>query len=628
MRKPVNLIYLAGIPLLVVGIVFAASWQQATVKVSTNIGESAQKTKLTAPIRIVQPPEDARLPQLTATYVCGSVTLPGRLLINEVEVPVHPDGGFVTMVNLTPGRFAIKAELITGAATYYETRNIIVAGPEEAAPLHPLTIQWVEPRSDQELLPGDDVNVAFKGSPGMKAYFKVQGIRGKFPMLEDGAGSGIYRGVYRIGKEKLPSPAAIKVTLVNRSNRKKSMTAPGRISLFPEDVPVMAKVIASGTVLRSGPVVGPQDQAGYEMFPPPGTILQLSGRCGNEYRVRLTATKTLWVTADLLQLLPKGTSASLIAIGNISVTSAGQVTQIRIPLQRKLPFRIDTDPKGSYLDLSLFGAFSNTDRIANQSGDVIKELRWFQDTAETYRLRILTTAHSWWSYDVRYEAEALVVELRTPPPVAPGVSPLNGLTVAVDAGHASGTGAIGCTGYAEGDANMAMALNLKAKLLEKGAKVIMVRPGKADVPLRERPKIAWQNRADILLSLHNNSLGYGGNPLIKHGFEIYYFTPMSLALAREIHGAYKARFDSDSEYNLPDGGLHFGNFALLRTPQMPAVLIESAYMIFPQEEAYLKSDGFHSACSEAIIAGLQQYASRMRPVIPKQPVADLSSRNE
>jgi N-acetylmuramoyl-L-alanine amidase len=83
-------------------------------------------------------------------------------------------------------------------------------------------------------------------------------------------------------------------------------------------------------------------------------------------------------------------------------------------------------------------------------------------------------------------------------------------------------------------------------------------------------------------------------------------------LAKEIHAAYGEKFPPGGEYNLPDDGVIQSNLALVRAPQMPSVLIESAYMIVPEEEAYLKTDAFREACAEAIVTGLEHYAGRMR----------------
>jgi N-acetylmuramoyl-L-alanine amidase len=319
------------------------------------------------------------------------------------------------------------------------------------------------------------------------------------------------------------------------------------------------------------------------------------------------------VSVNQVKQLEEGTLPSHVAVGCILVNSDARSTRISFPLRRKIPFKVEPDFEGRYVDLLFYGAFSNTDLIINPVAGIVKNLSWFQDDEDTYRLRVYTLQNSWWGYDSRFEGNNFVFELRTPPVVSEGKSPLSGLTVAVDAGHSVDTGAIGVTGYAEKDANLALALKLKEKLLAQGAKVIMIRRGNENVALLERPKIAWQNKADILISIHNNSLPYGGNPLINRGFGVYYCTPMSQALAKEIHKAYNVRFNGASDYNLPDDGLYYDDLALTRSPQMPSILTESAYMIVPEEEAYLKTDDFRSACANAIVQGIERYARSMRP---------------
>ena len=580
---------------------------------------SASPTPFPAdPIRIVEPGEDDHLPALASTFVCGSVPVGGKLLINGTPVAVHPGGGFLTMVNLTPGKFEIKADLQFGDQTYHFTRTIVVAAPEQAAPVSPLTIEYVAPWLDQEVLPGDNIDVVCKGSPGMKASFTVKGVRRQFPMAESAAApGGIYEGVYQVGNKDRLNKSKFKITLINNQGQKISKETDGTLSLFPRDLPVMAETTSPDTVLRAGPALAADDKAGYLMFPPVGTILQITGSKGDEYRVRLTKTQTVWVSANQVKRLPDGTPPVHVVVGGIAVSADDRSTKIRIPLDRKIPFKIDPDVEDSHLDLTLFGAFSNTDTISNPATGVIKNIRWFQDNEETYRLRIFTIPNGWWGYDARYEGNDLVLELRMPPSVAPGSSPLTGLTIALDPGHSPDTGAIGTTGYLERDANLAQALNLKEKLLAKGVNVIMTRKGDEPVPLTERPRIAWQNKADILISLHNNALPAGGNPLIKHGFGVYYFTPMSLALAEAVHTAYGEAFGAGGEFNLRDDGLYYDNLALTRPPQMPSILIESVYMIVPEEEAYLKTDGFRSASANAIIAGLESYVRSMRPELPK-----------
>ena len=102
-----------------------------------------------------------------------------------------------------------------------------------------------------------------------------------------------------------------------------------------------------------------------------------------------------------------------------------------------------------------------------------------------------------------------------------------------------------------------------------------------NIAISERPKIAWQNKADILISLHNNSLPYGGNPFNRARLWGLLFYSDELALAKEIHAAYGEAFGVGREFNLADDGLYYDNLALTRSPQMPSILIESAYMIVP-----------------------------------------------
>ena len=577
----------------------------------------------TDPIRIVEPSENAHLPALGSTFVCGSVPPGGKLSINGKEVAVHPSGGFVTMVALAPGKFAIQAELQLSGATYRLTRTIWVAEPERPAPVRPLTIEYVTPRQDQELLPGDEVTVVGKGSPGMEAYFTVKGVWKRWPMTESADAPGIYQGVYRVGAKDRLKNAPIKMTLVDNKHKRQSKEAKGLLSRFPDDLPVLAETTSPDTVLRAGPALSAYDKAGYLMFPPVGTVLQITGRNGAEYRVRLNQTKTVWVSADQVKRLPPGTPPARAVAGSITISAKDRSAQIRLPLGRKIPFSIDPDAAAGYLDIALFGVYSNTDMIAHAATGPVKQVRWFQDDGETYRLHIATIPNSWWGYDARYEGNTLVIELRMPPSLPAGLSPLAGLTIAVDPGHSPDTGAVGTTGYLEKDANLAIALNLRQQLLAKGARVVMTRQGDEPVPLNDRPRIAWQNQADIFVSVHNNSFGYGGNPLVKHGYGVYYFTPMSRELAEEIHAAYGETFGPGAAFNLPDDGLYYDNLAVTRAPQMPSVLTESAYMILPQEEAYLKTDAFRSACASAIVSGIERYARRMRPEIaaPQQAAA-------
>lgn len=570
------------------------------------------KRQLPHGIRIIYPAENQRLPAITSTFVGGSAPPGGKLTINGKPVAIHPGGGFLTMISLTPGTYKIQAELQWNGRTYQSVRTVYVAEPQSALPVSGLAIQSVTPQDDQALLPGDWIKVVCKGSPGMVAYFTIDGMVKQFPMTESPKGSGVYQGLYQMGNFDLLNQAVIRVTLMDANGGLITKEANGRLSRFPDDLPVMVETVSDRTVLYSGPAISASNKAGYMMVLPQETVLQVTGKKGKEFRVRLNQTQTGWVSESSVKQLPAGTPPPMNIIGNVTLMTRGYSTLVRIPLAQKIPFRIDHDAEGRTFDIILYGAYSNTDWVNNAVAGCIQQVRWYQDDAETYRLRLFMQPNSWWGYDVSYQGRELVVELRTPPPLADEALPLSGLVIAVDAGHGAGGGALGVTGYAEGDANWAIALCLKEKLESRGARVVMIRNGDTDVPLSQRAGIAWQNRADILVSVHNNSLGPTGNPFVKRGYGVYYFTPASLPLAWEIHQSYQRMFGPGQAFPLHDDGFYQANLAVIRGTQMPSVLTESAYMIVPEEEAYLKTEAFRSACAEAIIDGLEQYTTRMR----------------
>ena len=89
---------------------------------------------------------------------------------------------------------------------------------------------------------------------------------------------------------------------------------------------------------------------------------------------------------------------------------------------------------------------------------------------------------------------------------------------------------------------------------------------------RDRPRIAWKNKARLFVSVHCNSSGLGEDPRTNNGNSVYWYQPQSEALAAAIHAGYRKNVPI-----LPDRGLYFADFAVCRMTQMPAILTEQAY---------------------------------------------------
>ncbi|MCM2304859.1 MAG: N-acetylmuramoyl-L-alanine amidase, partial [Elusimicrobia bacterium] len=100
------------------------------------------------------------------------------------------------------------------------------------------------------------------------------------------------------------------------------------------------------------------------------------------------------------------------------------------------------------------------------------------------------------------------------------------------------------------------------------------------------------------------------NPFAKpRGFSVFYYHPQSLELGRAVIEAYGGRI------KLADEGLRWGNLLVARQSAMPAILVENAYMIFPEQEALLNDAAFRDELAKALLEGLEKFlrSARRKP---------------
>jgi N-acetylmuramoyl-L-alanine amidase len=563
-------------------------------------------------VYLVHPKPGASLPAVKSSFVYGRAEAGGQVTVNGRPAYVHPGGGFLAMVDYTPGPNTLNVIYEKAGKTSILERMVTVGGGGGGAVP---SMEALKPDQETVVTPGELVEVSFRAAAGGKGSFHVEGGRGKMSMDEV---NGVYRGFFAPPPGESPSRAEVKMHYEPSSGKALTRTAGGRVTALSPEKPWVVEVSTDLAILRAGPGPGGKDKAGYVMFPPPGVRMRVTGRLGDELRVRLAEGQSAWIGRDDVKDLPAGTPIPSALTHGASVLPIGRHAMVRLSLTQKVPFEVIPSEDLRRVEVFFYGAFSNTDWIhLSASVPWVKEVRWHQDAPDVYRLIIETDRDSWWGYDARYEGGAFVLELRRPPVLTNPNNPLDGILIAVDAGHSADPGATGVTGTMEKDINRAIAECLKSKLEAERAQVVMIRPGDANVSLYDRPKLAWAARADLMVSVHTNALPEGDNPFEKRGYGVYYYQPTSLPLAREIHQAYGEVFDAGRNPMravLRNDGLHWGNLALPRTPQMPTVLTESAYLVHPDEEWWLRQPAFQCSCADAMLQGLKRYLKKMRPV--------------
>jgi N-acetylmuramoyl-L-alanine amidase len=124
-----------------------------------------------------------------------------------------------------------------------------------------------------------------------------------------------------------------------------------------------------------------------------------------------------------------------------------------------------------------------------------------------------------------------------------------------------------------------------------------------DVPLElsTRVDLAERAGAELLVSIHNNALPDGVNPVVNHGTSVYYNQPRSLQLARTVQAALVRRLGAR------DLGIGRGDLAMVRTTWMPSVLTEGLFVIVPEQEAALRSPRGQRLYAEAVAEGIRRF---------------------
>jgi len=337
--------------------------------------------------------------------------------------------------------------------------------------------------------------------------------------------------------------------------------------------------------------------ATYHWFFPTGTRANVSGRLNGDLRLALSATSLAWISVADAQALPAGTPPLEAIVGSVTLSSAPNSATLRIPLSARIPYLVTEDE--SSLTVRLYGASADVNWMRYGGEDsLVSTMTWEQATADEVTITVDLT-QPLWGFRTRWDRSDLMLEIKRPPAIQKS-KPLAGIRIVVDAGHPP-LGATGPTGYTEAEANLGVAQRLEAMLRDGGAEVIMTRTNEKPVDLSWRPFFADSVDADLLISVHNNALPDGVNPLTNSGTSVFYNRARSAPLAQATQAALVKRLE------LRDLGVGRGDLALVRPTWMPSILTEAMFMAIPEQEAALQTPLGQRMYAEGVYAGVIAY---------------------
>jgi N-acetylmuramoyl-L-alanine amidase len=236
-------------------------------------------------------------------------------------------------------------------------------------------------------------------------------------------------------------------------------------------------------------------------------------------------------------------------------------------------------------------------------------------------------------------------------------APTRQLIVAIDAGHGGeDPGARGRTGTVEKDVTLAIARRVKTKLdSEPGMRGLLIRDGDYFIPLQTRVEKARRVHADLFVSIHADAFieprargssvfalsdrgatSAAARWLAKRendadligGVNIdvadYYLkkTLLDLQQTATINDSLRLGRSVLSELGeintLHKADVEQAGFAVLKAPDIPSILVETAFITNPEEEARLKSSAYQEKIADAVVTGVKRYFARS-PAIPRSP---------
>jgi len=251
---------------------------------------------------------------------------------------------------------------------------------------------------------------------------------------------------------------------------------------------------------------------------------------------------------------------------------------------------------------------------------------------------------------------AQIARPAAPDPVPEAAKPpkvVRMITIALDPGHGGeDPGAIGASGAKEKDLVLAIAKRLKFKLEElPNIRVMLTRDGDYFVPLGTRVDKARKVQADLFVSLHADAFlqpsargssvfvlsekgatstaarwlankenladSIGGVNMKGHDLQLASVL-LDLSTTAQINDSLKLGKAVLGEIGgiarLHKGEVEQAGFAVLKAPDIPSILIETAFISNPEEEAKLRDNGYQDEIAAAITKGIKRYFSKNPPM--------------
>lgn len=377
----------------------------------------------------------------------------------------------------------------------------------------------------------------------------------------------------------------------------------------------------------------------------------------------------LLLVGQLLPLaMPSASSAPLVTVDGLRIWRAPDHTRLVLDLSQAVDHKVFPleNPHRLVIDMDNTRLNATTSTLDFTSSPITsirsavrddKNLRLVLDLKQAVKPRSFSLASN------EQYGDRLVVDLydqnkttaKTVEDISAGNS-LRDIVVAIDAGHGGeDPGAIGPRNIQEKRVVLAISRELKSLFDQTpGYKAELVRTGDYYIPLRKRTTIAHEKRADLFISIHADAF----NKPSANGASVYALSRRgatsetarylagrenradliggagsvslgdkdrmlaSVLLDLSMTATLSSSLDVGSEVLKSMGSIarlhkkkvEQAGFMVLKSPDIPSILVETGFISNPTEAKHLASRSYQKKMARAIFQGVSRYFSNNVPV--------------
>ena len=366
-------------------------------------------------------------------------------------------------------------------------------------------------------------------------------------------------------------------------------------------------------------------------------------------------------------------AAAPVEVNGLRVWASPDSTRVVLDLSRPVRYQMFTLDGPDRVVLDLEGATLDTSHhgLPGPAG-LVRAVRTGSQPGGMLRVVLDLTGHvqakSFLTPPNQAYGDRLVVDLTSNTAPRPIVAPhaptgQRDLVIAVDAGHGGeDPGAIGKYGTREKDVALKIARLLAQRInQEPGMRAVMTRSGDYYVPFRERLRRARVAQADLFISIHadafvnrsargssvyvlsrgrasseaarwladrENAADLIGGVSLDDKSDVLASVLLDLSQNAVIGASQKAAArvlqQLDKVGELKKTEVQHASLIVLTSPDIPSMLVETAYISNPQEEKRLRSPAYQEKLAAAIEDGVHQYFYDFPP--PGTRVAQLAAK--